>query len=372
MTGLEKALLDQIQHAVFILEPGSDLHPRYSAFNQFACRRLGKSEDEIIGLTALEVYPGRPGKIAFDQHCNAMQAAVERSYEILLPLEDGTRRIRTILTPVTDGRGHVARLIGSSSDVSGTQMVNEMRAGAETLSNEMEEFINLAAHDLRAPMRQVSAIADLLREDFKDLGDGKLELINVLEDVGTKAMSLIGDVLSHAQTTAVMEEVIEFEFSDLVMEIMGLLDPMNRCEVSIPDCLIVGDRTATQMVLRNLIDNAIKCAGNNHASDDEPRKLQLKISLRELEGLIEIGLQDNGVGFSETAIVFLNGGELRTSSGFGMLGVRRLISSRGGTLTATNSPDGTGALVLFSLPGRTEASSWENFRQLESAASTSF
>lgn len=344
-------LLNLIDHAVFILEPDGDGQPRYSFVNSFARKVIGKAEDQIVGLTAIELYSGRLGRIAFEKHLATLKAATEHSYEILLPLGDMERRVRTVLKPVLDRDGAVLQMIGSSTDISGTQLLNEVRAGVETIHGEMEDFINLAAHDLRAPMRHINMIADMLREDFTDMGDGKLALIDMLEDVGAKAMSLIGDVLAHAQATNATLDVSEFEFAALVDEIMGLLDPMERCEVSISPALIKGDRTATQMILRNLIDNAIKAARAQDFQRDDASDLALIISAADSDGQFEVSVQDNGIGFDDTSIVFLNGGKLRTDSGFGMLGVRRLIHARGGTLSASNLSDQTGALVSFTLPG---------------------
>jgi len=53
----------------------------------------------------------------------------------------------------------------------------------------------MAAHDLRTPMNNVKTMADMLRHDFQDMGDGKLELINMLERVAVKSTNLINDVL---------------------------------------------------------------------------------------------------------------------------------------------------------------------------------
>ena len=347
-------LFELVEHAIFVLEPDDHGVPRYAGFNRYARDILNKSEAEIIGLTAVELYPGRLGKVAFEHHEAALQSGVARSYEILLPLAAGQRRIRTSLVPELDAQGRVIRLIGSSTDISGNQIIDEMQAGVQTLNSEMEDFISLAAHDLRAPMKNVNTIADMLREDFHDMGDGKLDLIDMLEEVGAKAMKLIEDVLAHAQATSTVQENTQFEFSELLDEVMGLLDPMGLCEASIPQGLVEGDRTATQIILRNLIDNAIKNADKQAGKgpNPDPPPLSLKLSLRDIDGFYEVGVQDNGVGFSNSALLFLGGGKLFTDSGFGMLGVRRLIHTRGGTLTATNAADGSGALVAFSLPGK--------------------
>ena len=347
MTAFDAAVLDFVEHPVFVLQPGDDGLPRYIAFNTFARAILNKPLDAIMGRTAQELYPGRLGRIAFEHHCDALKSGESRVYEIQLPVAVGQKLVRTTLRPELDNDGNVTRIFGSSLDISGQQIFREMQTEVDTMSSEMENFINLAAHDLRAPMRNVKLVAEMLREDFQDMGDGKLELIDLLEDMGEKAMRLIGDVLAHAEAASAIQQTTEFEFGALVQEIMALLDPMGQAAIQFDDAMIAGDRTATQIILRNLIDNAIK-----NASDNGAFKLRLTIRVETAGAkFVKISVQDNGSGFSNPALAFLDNGKARTDSGFGLLGVRRLIHARGGTILVTNRSSTTGAKIQFSLPG---------------------
>lgn len=349
---MDTSILEFIEHPVFVLEPDAKGEPRYTSFNSFACRVLGKREAEIIGLTALELYGGRLGNIAYRHHRETLRSGEARVYEILLPIEGRQILVRTSLHPVCHPSGQVIRIIGSSLDVSGNQLLREMQAEAQTMQNEMEDFINLAAHDLRAPMRNVSQIAQMLRDDFEDHGDGKLELIDLLAEVGEKAMALIGDVLSQAQAGATAQPIVEFDFGELVEEIMILLDPQQRCSVAFDRGLVSGDRTAVQIILRNLLENAIKYG---RRWDDAPAHdcTQVEISLADgQDGFFEVVIRDNGAGFDDPALLFLDKGKLRTGSGFGLFGVRRLIYARGGELSVANRGNDAGAAIAFSLPGR--------------------
>ena len=226
-----------------------------------------------------------------------------------------------------------------------------MRTELDTINNELETYVSLAAHDLRAPMRNVAQIADLLREDFQDLGDGKLDLINLLEDIGKKATRLIGDVLSHAEAVSRVEEISEFSFGDLVRDILALLDPTGSCVVVCSEATVRGDKTATQIILRNLVDNAMKYFESPASGPDAvPLQLDIRI-LASDDDYFYVSVADNGSGFSDPARLFLDSGELRCDSGYGLLGVRRLITARGGSLSVANREEGSGAEVSFSLPG---------------------
>ncbi|WP_299965541.1 HAMP domain-containing sensor histidine kinase [uncultured Roseobacter sp.] len=356
MQRFEIDLLDLIDHAVFVLEPDDEGMPRYAAFNTFALNVIQRPLDDIIARTAAEVYGGRLGEIALDHHLRVLASGEPAVYEILLPLGGIQRLVRTALRPVTDAEGRVTRIFGSSTDMSGRQVMREVQTEMSALNGEMEDFINLAAHDLRAPMRNVSQIAEMLRDDFEDRGDGKLELIGMLEKTAKKTTALIGDVLSQAQAVTPLHETVQFEFSELVDEVAQVLDPMKHCVFHADTGVIEGDRTVFQIILRNLVDNAIK-HGQPPAGSPENVPLgwglELRLSLKDGgDGCVEVAISDNGTGFSDPALLFLDNGSLRVDSGFGLFGVRRLIYTRGGTLTATNLPDGQGAVVSFRLPGR--------------------
>lgn len=345
-----RALLDQVDHAVFVIEPDARGRPVYACFNRFACNVLARNEGDILGLSAKELYPGRLGEIAYQHHQAALTDGQPRSYEIHLPIRGGERLVRTTLRPVCDDAGRTSRVFGSSTDITGNMIMREMQASVDTMQAEAEDFVALAAHDLRAPLRHVRAIADMLREDFVDMGDGKLELIDMLEELGARAMSLISDVISHAEATSLAGSVADtrFDFGDLVREVVAILDPMGKCDCSVTEGVVEGDRTVVQIVLRNLIDNAIKYAGKS----DTGARLHLCFSQVDCgDGFFEVSVADNGKGFDDPAILLLQEGKLRSGSGFGLFGVRRLILSRGGSMTAENLPGGTGARVRFRLPG---------------------
>lgn len=348
MKELDRDLLDHVDTAVFAIEPDDAGVPRFAAFNRAAARALGRPQNEVIGLTALEVFGGRLGQIAYDHHVAALAEATARTYEILLPVRRTERLVRTMLSPVEDAYGGMLRLIGTTTDISGEYWLRGMQTEMQTISDEMENYVNLVAHDLRAPMRNLKAIAQMLREGVGDTSGTLLHLIDMLEEIGEKTTTLVGDVLSSAELGAGMVADVEFDLTAAIREIMVLLDPMREVQVSHSNATIRGDRTALQIVLRNLIDNAIK-----HAMPDNGKEqLTLSIIVRQSsEEMIEVSVRDNGRGFAQPSLLFLNTGDLRTGSGFGLIGVRRLIRARGGTIMASGT-GGEGADVTFSLPGR--------------------
>lgn len=341
----EVRLLDHVRTPIFVIEIDGKGVPVYAAFNRSACETAGLRAEDVVGKTAKDIYPGRMGAIAYDRHVEAARRGTPYSYELWLPLVGKRRRVRTTLDPVKDAEGRVVRLIGTSADISAEQTVRETEANNRTLQTEIEEFVNLAAHDLRSPMRNVQYLADMIRNGFQDLGDGKLQLLEMLESVSKNAVKLITDILNHAHATNATTNVTEFDFAALCADTLVMLDPMGKHTATIEGGWIAGDQTAVQIVVRNLVDNAFK-----HCERDS---VALDIALTEAgEGMLEVTVRDDGAGFADPAILLLDGGKLEPGSGFGLFGIRRLIRARGGDIFAETPEDGVGAAIRFTLPGR--------------------
>ena len=345
MVSRELGFLDHIEAAVFVLDAKDESNPTYLALNDFACSKAGLKQAHVIGKTAKEIYPGRFGELAFRHHRQAIRSAKKSSYGMTLELNGQEREIQTTLTPIFDSAGALSRLVGTSLEVPTSGAGHSTRQGIEMLAGEMEQFISLAAHDLRSPMQNVRQLTDLILEDFRDLGDGKVDMIRMLERVATTSLNMITDLLTATSASGASENIAEFALCDLTTEILVSLDPSAQHVVHCTPQMLQADRTAFQIVLRNLIDNAFKHSGKS--------VVQLSISVNPgVDGFIEGVIKDNGIGFPDPTIAFLDSGELRPESGFGLLGVRRLLEARGGSISAQNPAGGEGCVIRFTLPGQ--------------------
>jgi len=344
VSSIDFDLLDFIAVPVFVLEWNQSGQMIYAEVNDCWCKAAKQSAFDVIGKTAVEVFANRYGTIAYAHHMKAANTREMHTYDLVLPLGANIRDVRTTLIPRLDAAGEVVQLIGTSVDRTGEVQALDMQADVATASCEIEDFIALAAHDLRAPMRNVGHLTNMLREDFEDRGDGKLEVIDLLEDVVVKATDLITDVLAQAQAGQIRREQTEFEMASLIGDVFAMLDPLRKHKLSTQDHWISTNRTMFQIILRNLLDNAIKHSGRD--------TVELNVGARQdNNGMILITVQDNGVGFKNPAIAFLDGGKLRSDSGFGLFGIRRLIGSENGEIWATNLPDNSGSCIELTMPG---------------------
>ncbi|MEQ9126104.1 MAG: PAS domain-containing sensor histidine kinase [Alphaproteobacteria bacterium] len=340
-------LLDAVSTPVFVLQVDDAGRPIYLVFNQASVDVSGISQAQVIGRTVAEIFPGRFGEVAYERHRQAVREPGRMTYEVTIPKPGGYRDIRTTLEPVFDGDGRLAYLVGTSADTANEKALREARATAQTITKEIEDFVSMAAHDLRTPLTHVQWLVEIIRRDFDGLDAEKLKTLELLESVATSAIDLVADILSYADARNARAEESRFEFASLCIDVMTMLDPFGRCQVAYDQVDLVADRTVVQIALRNLIDNALK--------HGERADVALQFRVAEgAAGFVEIAVADNGAGFKDPALAFLGGGALRSESGYGLMGLRRLIRTRGGEVTVGDAGIGAGAVVRFTVPGRIE------------------
>ena len=349
MPGLDLDTLDYISTPVFVVAVKPGMRLEFVTVNAAHTAVSGLRPEDVKGKTAVEVFPGRAGQNAWQRHAQVAETAQKLTYVITLPFGARERNFRTTLTPFLDVFGKVRTIVGTMIEVTAQRELETNNLVAEFASgnqaSESEQFVSMAAHDLRAPMRNVTQIAQMLREDFVDHGDGKLELIDMLEEIGSKAYRLISDVLAYTRATTAEERSSRFQTGTLCGDVFAILDPDGQHALSCDDALVETDEVALQIVVRNLVDNAIKHGGRE--------TLSLFVGLEgEQDGLLGFSVRDNGQGLKNPRLAFLSSGRFTYDSGFGLLGIKRMLTARGGRIVAEEPPHGIGTLIRFSLPGR--------------------
>jgi signal transduction histidine kinase len=342
--------LDRVAHAIFVLEPDADGVPRYRHMNTFARTLAGKTEAEINGRTAQEVFGGRLGRIALDHHLAVMRTGQRREYDGHLPLTTGRRTINTVLTPEIDARGRVVQIFGATNDTTAQRILARLGAEMRTMQSEAREFVALAAHDERAPVRQVRMIAELIRDGIAESDDGKLDLIAMLENLSIRTVTMVTEVLSLAEPVTAALEQRCFQFGDVARNVLVVLDPDQTCDCTLAEAELETDWADVQIGLRTLVENALRHGGSNRGRGD---RLGLALAVRAVaDDLIEIRVSDTGRGFSDPqkALPAQDGPGARGS--YGLIALRRLLHARCGTISVANRVDGPGAEAVFTLPGR--------------------
>ncbi|MFK7868261.1 MAG: ATP-binding protein [Roseobacter sp.] len=345
MTESQFASFEAVNAPMFAIIVEDDARFRFEFANQLYLSACGLTREDVVGKCPHGVFETPTSARLSASLLRVMTAEGSVDFEESLGVGAARTPYRTSLTPVADAAGRVHHIVGTCADVSAEQDVLRLRQQLQSALPQAEEFVALAAHDLRAPMRNIQHLSQMLRDSPNMRDEEDTYLLDLLEDVAAKAGALVADVLTHTQATTAPADVVAFDLGAMCRNLCDVLDPTALHNIDWPDAFVEADRMAVQIALRNLLENAIKHGGKP--------SLNIDITIAAApESAILITVSDNGRGFDNPAHVFLQTGAFRPESGYGLLGVRRMIVARGGQISVEPPQPERGAIVALSLPGR--------------------
>jgi len=341
-----------------------DREMRYLSLSRRWLRDYGLGEGDLRGLSHYDVFPGIPERWKAI-HRRALAGEVVRNECDRFDRADGSVQwLRWEVRPWHDAAGDVAGIVVFSEDITESKkaeadvmkLSEDMAARnveLEDLNTELEAFIYSVSHDLRAPLRTMSAFVGFLCEDYaENLDDQAKEYLTRISRSSAKMSRLIEDLLNLSRLSRQEINRTEVDLSELAASIISGLredDPGRDVEVCIEDGLIVAaDPLLIESVLSNLIGNAWKFSSKAETA-------RIEFGTMEREGKTVYYIRDNGAGFDPqyAAMMFqpfhrLHAAEDFEGTGIGLAIVERVIRRHHGRVWAEGVV-GKGATVYFTL-----------------------
>jgi two-component system, OmpR family, sensor kinase len=233
------------------------------------------------------------------------------------------------------------------------ESINRMIERLSVLVNAERKFIADAAHELRSPISAMQLQIDNLRnapreqypERFEELRRGVVR-------TGSLVSQLLG--LARAEIGSAQRELTDVPLPQLVTDVLADLLPLADARgvdlgvVRLDDVSVRATETDLRVLVRNLVDNAIRYGHEGARVDVEVR--------REDSGVV-IEVTDNGPGIAEADLprvfdrFFRAGGHDTQGSGLGLAIAQALAQSYRGRVTLANRLDGqTGIVARIELP----------------------
>ena len=244
----------------------------------------------------------------------------------------------------------------------------------ERARRELQDFLYVASHDLRAPLRTIIGFAELMqRSDSSTLSDDDRENLDLIVDGGQRLRELLDGLLSMSRVST---RGAAFELVDLGQSVEAVVEELDEsiqaAEATIHTSrlpTVEADRGQILQLLKNMIANSIKFRRPEVACE-------VRISAPSLadgpdpgndvgvgRDRCSIVIEDNGIGFKEVdrERIFdlferLHGQDDYSGAGIGLTICQRIVQRHGGTIAADGRP-GEGARFEVTLPVRRERSS---------------
>ncbi len=225
----------------------------------------------------------------------------------------------------------------------------------ESANDELKNFAYVVSHDLKAPLRAISSLADWLSTDYADKFDdqGKEQMRLLISRV-RRMDGLIDGILLYSRIGRMKETMVAVDLSRLVPEVIDSLAPPANITVTITNPLptVMTEPTRIQQVFQNLLSNAIKYM-------DKPEG-KICIGCSAEGNQWKFSVSDNGPGIKEQHFekIFqlfqtLAPRDRVESTGVGLALVKKIVEMYGGQVWL-DSTIGEGSTFFFTLP-RTSA-----------------
>lgn len=233
------------------------------------------------------------------------------------------------------------------------QHVSHRTAEAERKAQYLEQFAYVTSHDLKAPLRAVSNLAEWIEEDLDEkLDDVSREQLALLRDRVHRMHDLIEGLLEYSRVGGSTSSESYVDVRELLVEIIDSLSPPDGFSIKIKGDMptIYVDRLQLGQIFSNLISNSLKHHGG--------RKGKIRIRSNNLGDNYEFSVCDNGQGIApeyhdKIFLMFqsLESSDFENSTGIGLALVKKIVEEHGGTIRV-ESAEKEGACFYFTWPNK--------------------
>ncbi|RKR06481.1 GAF sensor signal transduction histidine kinase [Maribacter vaceletii] len=220
-------------------------------------------------------------------------------------------------------------------------------------NTELENFASTTAHDLKAPLNNISSMSELIIESYSDKleEDGSI-MLGFIKTSSDKLKKLIDGLLNYSKTSSLLHsERTTVTITTIIEDLQTLYAFESSVDLVVKTDLktITINKIALDQILINLVGNAIKY-GNK---DD----LKIIIGVSESKENYHFYVQDNGPGialnlhdkiFEIFKTVGVKDKYGQQGTGIGLATVKKIVEKLGGTISV-ESEEGKGAKFIFNI-----------------------
>jgi PAS domain S-box-containing protein len=253
-------------------------------------------------------------------------------YEVEFPNPSGGVTITDFsLKPMFDEIGQVEAIVAEAHDIS---LRKQAQADLEQRNQDLDSFVYVVAHDLKAPLRGIANLSEWIEEDLEgSLSVDNQQQMTLLRSRVYKMEATIDGLLDYARIGIAAEKIESVSIAKLLAEVIDSIDPPPTFTIELPSELpmLSTRRLPLFQVLANLIGNGIK----HHDRVDG----SIQIAVEDRGDCYEFAISDDGPGIAPEhhARMFkifqaVNPQNRSDSTGIGLAIVKKIVEAEGGTI----------------------------------------
>jgi PAS domain S-box-containing protein len=360
-----KVILQNTSAVIYLI----DARGRCLQVNRGFEQVFGVTNDEARGQSIYALLPPETSAVWRVSHQQVMTERVSSEFEEEIVSADGIRTYTSIKTPLFDAAGKPSGIVSISTDITERKQAEDERAEllrrehdarleAEEAIQIRDDFLSVAAHELKTPVTSLRATAQVIARKLQKGGQSApqwlIDGLRVIDQQSERLTRLIGQLLdvSHLDREQRLGERAPTDLvaiAERLVAVFGARTTRHTLVFSGDERLVAAvDPVAVEQVLSNLIDNAIKYSPQGGRIDVEAR-------LDHHEHVC-LSVRDRGIGIppEKRSDIFerfyqAHADDHRSGLGLGLFISRQIAELHGGSIHAEFPPDG-GARFVVTLP----------------------
>lgn len=247
-----------------------------------------------------------------------------------------------------DPTGNPLRMMGVAIDINDRK---QMEAALADRNQELDSFVYVVSHDLKAPLRAISNLSQWIEEDLgTDLPAEIGQQMTQLRDRVRRMEAMINGLLGYARVGRTDVAIELVSVTELLAEILDSLMPPSTFEVTIAPNMptFPTKRLLLSQVFSNLIGNAFKHHDKSTGF--------IRISCQEQGDFYKFTIVDDGPGIppeqhDRVFVIFQSSNPQKKSdsTGIGLSIVKKIVETAGGSIWLESEP-GKGTTFYFTWP----------------------
>ena len=229
--------------------------------------------------------------------------------------------------------------------------------------NMKNEFINVAAHELRTPIQPILSLTEAIRSRIKE--PQQLELLEVTIRNAKRLQRLTEDILdvtkieSHSLNLKKelfnLNDVLTNTIDDITANMDINKERLGHVKLIYQPCdiFIEADKARITQVVSNLLSNAVKFTETN--TNGKGKRGTINVNIEKDDSMAVVSIEDSGTGIDpeiKPRLFDKFASKSYQGTGLGLFISKSIVEAHGGRIWAENNPDGKGATFSFNLPIR--------------------
>jgi len=339
-----------IKEALFRVQKGMLVY-----VNQAFLNMTGYTDTETVYSMTLQEFFKSP-----DALTNAVESLLEgtntKEAEIEVSRKDGSTFWALITVSLINEEDGGIIIDGAMRDVTESKKYRErleqQNSELKHLNRELDQFVYSVSHDLRAPIASSLGLIELA--EMEDSVEGLKDYCRLQGKSLKKLDVLIGDIIDYSRNNrqGVTQETFNVEkMINSIFEQYNYLPESNKISKFVQiegNKLVTTDKRRVQMVLRNLISNALNYSA--FWKEDQYTKVLVQVT----KEMLHIQVADNGVGISPEHLnkvfgMFFRAYPEKKGSGLGLYIVKEAVEKLNGQV-GVESRLGEGTSFTVKIP----------------------